>query len=91
MFKKLIIVFYACLGTEENLWNFINNNSQTLILALIVIVLIIIFGFIYVAFLCYALHGKLDFVYDQESGQPLNVIQIQGCCCCKRKKATGET
>jgi len=72
----------------ESSWTFINSNNQAFVFILIVLLGIVIFGSLYVTVLCYALRGKLDFVYDQESGQPLNVIQIKGCCCCKRQKST---
>ena len=63
---------------QESSWTFINSNNQAFVFILIVLLGIVIFGSLYVTVLCYALRGKLDFVYDQESGQPLNVIQIKG-------------
>ena len=63
---------------QESSWTFINSNNQAFVFILIVLLGIVIFGSVYVTVLCYALRGKLDFVYDQESGQPLNVIQIKG-------------
>ena len=74
-FMHLLILIF---DFQESSWTFINSNNQALVFILIVLLGIVIFGSLYVTVLCYALRGKLDFVYDQESGQPLNVIQIKG-------------
>lgn len=68
---------------QESLLHLASNSL--LIVGLFVLLLIIIIV-TYVACLCSSLKGKLDFVYDQETGEPINLIYLKGCChcCCKR-------
>ena len=60
--------------------------SNPLLIAGLFVLLLIIIIVTYVACLCSSLKGKLDFVYDQETGQPLNAVHIKGCCCCGSRK-----
>ena len=62
--------------------------SNPLLLVGLFVLLLIIIVVTYVACLCSSLKGKLDFVYDQETGQPINSIYFKGCChcCCPPKK-----
>lgn len=36
---------------------------------------------LYVICCYYAMKGKLDLVYDEETGEPLNSIKFTNCCC----------
>ena len=69
---------------QESLLHLANNP---LLLVVLFLLLLVILAVTYVACLCSSLKGRLDFVYDQESGQPINSIYFKGCCycCCPRK------
>ena len=80
---------YAYLNVIITAWGISPDNYSTLfVIALIIITLII--SAIYLFCLYSSLKGKLDFVYDQETGEPLNVIEFRGCCCCKKKKKASQ-
>ena len=68
---------------QESLLHLASN--PLLIVGLFVLLLIIIIV-TYVACLCSSLKGKLDFVYDQETGEPINSIYLKGCCHCWCKR-----